>query len=122
MDHIKVENITCYTKIGVADNERAIGQRLKIDLEVFFDLSKAGASDELKDTVSYVSLVEIISSLTINREFKLIEHLAAEACQAIFKEISKIQAIGIRVFKPHIPSPQFIGLPSVYIFRERNIE
>jgi len=119
-DYIKVENINSYTKIGVADNERFIGQKLKINLKVYFSLLKAGQTDLLEDTVSYVELVEIITNLSQQREFKLIEHFGHEICLSIFAKIPKIEAIQVEVYKPHIPSPNFQGLPSINIFREKN--
>jgi len=119
IDCIRVQGINSYTKIGVADNERAIGQSLLFDLDVYFDLKVPGISDQLSDTVSYIELVKVVTKVSQSRDFKLLEHLAHSLSQVIFDDFQKIQAVGIRIYKPHIPSPDFRGQPSIYIFRER---
>lgn len=118
-DCISVKGIDSYTKIGVADNERAIGQNLRFDLEVYLDLGKAGKSDDLRDTVSYIELVKVVIQVSQGREFKLLEHLATCLSDKIFQRFDKVQALSIRVYKPHIPNPEFKGQPSVFIFRSR---
>ncbi len=119
-DCIIVEGIACYALIGVADNERAIGQNLRIDLEVYADLRQAGESDLLSDTVSYVALSQKVQSAVQEKDYHLLEHLASSICKEVFQDFSSIDAVGIRVCKPHIPSRDFKGEASVYIFRERN--
>ena len=118
-DCISVKGIDSYTKIGVADNERAIGQSLKIDLEVYLDLSKAGQSDNLLDTVSYVELVNIVDSVSQEKDYKLLEHFATRICENIFQKFPSVDSLGVRVHKPHIPNPSFKGRSSVYIHRQR---
>ncbi|MDJ0626245.1 MAG: dihydroneopterin aldolase [Candidatus Caenarcaniphilales bacterium] len=118
-DHISVYGINCFTKIGFADNEREIGQKLRVDLNVYFDLSKAGTSDELGDTVSYIELVKTVVSASKEKDYRLLEYFLSSICEKVFTNFSKINAIGIRVHKPHIPSPYFDGQASVYIYRER---
>ncbi len=118
-DKIRVKNIQCYTKIGVADNERAIGQRLAIDLEVYLDLKFAGLEDELKNTISYVEISKSVQRTTQLRDYKLLENLAAHICKNVFTEFERIQAIEIWVHKPHIPNPDFNGEATINIFRER---
>jgi 7,8-dihydroneopterin aldolase/epimerase/oxygenase len=118
-DQIKVDSITCFTKIGVADSERVIGQTLRFDLELFLDLQEAGESDELMHTVSYIELVKKVEGVCESDEFCLLEHLAQKICSSIFVEFALVKSVGVRVYKPHIPSPGFKGLPSVYILRHR---
>jgi dihydroneopterin aldolase len=118
-DQIRVQGIPCFTKIGVADNERVIGQRLLIDIEAFVDHHKAGESDQLEDTISYVVLEKAVYDVTQARDYKLIEHLSSVICNKLFSQFSKILAIQIRIHKPHIPDASFNGQASVSIFRER---
>lgn len=118
-DYIKVEDINCFTKIGVADNERSIGQSLRIDLKVYIDLSKAGQSDNLIDTVSYIELVNTVETVSKEKDYKLLEHFASRICESIFAKFALVNSLGVKIHKPHIPNPLFKGRSSVYIFRER---
>jgi 7,8-dihydroneopterin aldolase/epimerase/oxygenase len=118
-DYIQVQGISTYTKIGVADNERQIGQYLLVDLKAFFDLKVAGESDKLEDTVSYVELSKTVQTISQVRDYKLLESFGATIAQKIFQNFAKIQALEITIHKPHIPSPEFKGSSSVCIFRQR---
>lgn len=119
-DKIIVKNIKCYTKIGVAENERAIGQNLLIDLSAYLDLSKAAKVDELESTISYVEISKSVQQTCQKRDFKILENLAANICQDIFEQFAQIQLLEVEVHKPHIPNPQFIGQASVFVCRSRN--
>lgn len=118
-DVIKVKNIGCFTKIGVADNEREIGQNLIIDLEVYLDLKKAGSSDELKDTISYVELSKLVQTVSQEGDFHLLEFFATKIIKEVFKQHKQALALGVLIKKPHIPAPEFKGTSEVFIFRER---
>ena len=121
-DKIIVKQIKCYTQIGVADNERAIGQNLLIEISAYLDLSKAGLVDELESTISYVEISKAVQITCKKRAFKILENLACNICQDILGQFSVIQALEVEVHKPHIPNPQFIGQASVFVFRSRNSE
>jgi dihydroneopterin aldolase len=118
-DFIKVENIPCYTKIGVADNEREIGQTLIIDLQAYMDLRQAGNVDELESTISYVEFSKSVQNTTQKRDYKLIENLASCVAEDLLQNFPKVQAVRVRVSKPHIPNVEFKGSASATIFRSR---
>jgi|GEM_PF-237535 len=118
-DKIQVKNITCYAQIGVADNERMIGQKLCIDLEVTLDLYTAGFTDNLSDTISYVELASQVISTTQAKDYKLLEHLSHEICSDLFARFSQLEDISITIYKPHIPNPDFVGEASVSLYRNR---
>lgn len=120
-DKICVKNILCYANIGVGDRERDIGQRLSIDLEAFLDLSTAGKTNELSDTVSYVELSKSVSKTCLDKSktYKLIEYLGSEICGNIFSDFSCIAAVKLTIRKPHIPDSEFNGEASIEIFRDR---
>ncbi|MBI4312116.1 MAG: dihydroneopterin aldolase, partial [Chloroflexi bacterium] len=45
LDSILLEGMAFYGYHGVNPEERALGQRFVVDLQVYLDLSRAGASD-----------------------------------------------------------------------------
>ena len=58
-DRIHVEGMRFYGFHGVDPAEKVLGQRFIVDLTVERDLRKAGASDDVADTVSYASLFKL---------------------------------------------------------------
>lgn len=75
MHSIKLENIRVYGYHGCLNEEAAIGSDYRVDLEVIADLSKSAVTDDLNDTVDYVSLNQIVVNEMATRS-KLLEQVA----------------------------------------------
>ena len=48
---------------GNLESEQAQGQRFFVDVEITTDLTKAGQSDQLEDSINYVEVYEIVESV-----------------------------------------------------------
>ncbi len=119
LDQIHLKNIECYCKLGVYDEERERGQCVHIDLELDLDLSAAGTSDKVSDTINYVDISHAVQEVTMVKPFHLIEHLCTEVCNELFKRFTKVQAVTIQIHKPVINAKWFVGEASVKICRHR---
>ena len=62
-DKIRLDGMAFYGYHGVRPAEREFGQRFLVDLEVTRDLTRAGESDDLKDTVSYSELFDLVKDI-----------------------------------------------------------
>ena len=82
MGKIHLENIKIYTNHGCMEEESKIGSDYRVDLEVESDLSISSISDELKDTVDYVLLNQIVKDEMAIRS-KLLEHVAKRILDSI---------------------------------------
>ena len=60
MGIIRLKNIRTYSFHGCLIEESKIGSDYSVDLEVKTDLRKSSLTDDLKDTVDYVHLNEIV--------------------------------------------------------------
>jgi len=70
---------------GVLPEEQARPQPFEIDVELEVDLTAAGESDELDDTVDYSAVSEAASRVVKSERYHLLERLAtriAEVCGA----------------------------------------
>ena len=119
-DQIQLKNIETYCRLGVYDEERERGQCVHIDLELDLDLSIAGASDDVKDTLNYVDISLAVQDLTMAKPYHLIEHLCTEICTGLLQRFSKVQAVAIELRKPVINAKWFTGSASVKMKRGRN--
>ena len=115
---IHVQNILCYSSIGIHDEEKKLGQQLIIDVHVDIDSSKATSSDSVKDTFSYVDIYKTVQEIGKSKSYSLIEVLAEDIVSALLKNqiVNKVRII---VHKPHIQYPEFQGNVSVEITREK---
>jgi FolB domain-containing protein len=99
MDKIIISTLKVNTIIGTLPDERLCKQTLFIDIELSVDLSKAGRSDNLFDSVDYSKIEKDIYELAEKSEFFLIERFAetvADICLA--NEL--VSAVKIKVSKP----------------------
>ena len=60
MGIIKVENIRVYAHHGCLKEETVIGSNYRVDVAVSANLDKSSKTDDLKDTVDYVTLNSIV--------------------------------------------------------------
>ena len=76
MDIVYLHGIEVDCVIGVWDWEREITQRIRIDLDMGHDLTKAGETDELEYTLNYKEVSKAVNAYCVERKAKLVESLA----------------------------------------------
>ncbi|GEP08661.1 dihydroneopterin aldolase [Methylobacterium gnaphalii] len=118
-DRILVHRIAVFAYHGVLPEEARLGQRFYVSLDCSLDLSQAGASDDVMQTVSYADLTEIAVAIASNRRFALIEALAEAIASEILARFAVIERVSIRVDKPSAPVAAVIDGVSVEITRYR---
>ncbi|EAS20660.1 dihydroneopterin aldolase [Flavobacteria bacterium BBFL7] len=102
MHTIILENVKVYTNHGCLDEEAMIGSEYRVDLEVTADLSKSAKTDELGDTVDYVSLNRIIVEEMAIRS-KLLEQVAQRILDRVLSEEQLVQKAHVKVAKINPP-------------------
>jgi dihydroneopterin aldolase len=102
MGTIKLQNIRTFSFHGCLEEEGKIGSDYRVDLEIKTDLRKSSLTDELKDTVDYVLLNQIVVE-EMDIRAKLLEHLAHRIITRIFKEIPSVSRIVLAVSKLNPP-------------------
>lgn len=83
MDRILIPGLRESGVHGVLPEERLQAQPFEVNLELHVDLAKAGASDDLADTVDYGAVCDAVSKVVSSESYYLIERLAqriAEVC------------------------------------------
>jgi len=102
MSKIFLEDIKIYAYHGVLPEENIIGTHYIINAEIHTDLWNAAESDDLKDTISYADINEIIhNEMKINS--KLLEHVAGRIINKIHENFGQISYIKLRITKTSPP-------------------
>ena len=110
MDTIFVSELKVKTKLGVPAWERMVAQTIILDIEIGYDLAKAGKSDAIADTIDYGAVVARIHATLKEYSFQLVEALAEHVCQLILKEF-KAESVKVKVDKPAIlPGLKALGV------------
>jgi len=116
LDIIRINSMVFYAYHGVESAEKKLGQRFEIDVEVFLDTHRAGNTDDLVDTVNYVTIYEIAEEVVIEGEYNLIEAIAEDIARLILERLP-VEKTLVRVRKPHVPLPGIVHGVEVEIVR-----
>ena len=101
-DRIALRGLQVRGHHGVFEHERRDGQDFVLDLVLDVDLAKAGASDDLADTVDYGALAEGAAAVVAGPPRRLIEAVAAEVAQRVLDD-ERVAAVEVTLHKPQAP-------------------
>ncbi len=101
-DVLSVTGIECFAHHGVLDEERAAGQRFVIDLSLGLDSRAAAATDDLRETVDYGSLVPAVKAAVESDPVDLIETLAQRVADVCLTD-PRVDWAEVIVHKPEAP-------------------
>lgn len=120
MDKILMHHLQFYGYHGVLEEEKRLGQKFIVDVELFLDLKVAGTTDDVKDTVSYADVYADVKNLVENQQFHLIEALAETIGDSILKQYQSLRKVMVRVKKPEAPVRGIYDYFGVEIERARH--
>jgi len=98
-DLVLIEGLEVRTVIGIYDWEREIRQTVRLDLEMAWDISRAGKSDDIADTLDYKAVSKRLIAFVEASSFGLIESLA-EHCARILLDEFKVGWLRLKLSKP----------------------
>lgn len=116
MDSIEITGIRCYGYTGYLAEEQVLGQWFEVDVTLWLDLSQAGKSDAIADTLDYRMTIETVKSLVKTAKFALVERLAEAIASSILESV-KVSQVRVRLTKPAAPIPDFGGKITIDITR-----
>lgn len=99
MDTIHISDLSFRCIVGVFPEERREVQDILLNIALCTDLSKAGRSDRLEDTIDYKALKKRIRRFVEDSSFQLIEALA-EGVADLCLEIPQVAHVRVRLDKP----------------------
>jgi dihydroneopterin aldolase len=118
MDKLEINGIRCYGYTGFFSEEQTLGQWFEVDLTFWLDLSTAGQSDRLQDTLDYRRVVGTVKTIVQQSKFALIEKLIETIALNIL-ETEPINKVQVRLIKVAPPIPDFSGSIKLEITRSR---
>jgi FolB domain-containing protein len=99
LDRIHIGDLLLRCIIGVRDWEREAKQNVLLNMTLYADLSKAAASDDIGDTVDYVTIKKNVIDLVEGSSFYLVEALAQAVAEVCLRD-PQVQKVDVRVEKP----------------------
>lgn len=108
---IRLDNLRFYSRIGVFDQERAVGNEFSVDVTV--ETTAAGfESENLDTTISYADIYEVVRE-AMSREWLLLESVAKSVAESIKQRWESVGEVKIMISKIAAPIPGIQGVCSV---------
>ncbi len=117
-DRLHLHRLSFFGRHGVLPEERVLGQRFVVSLTLSSDLSRAGRTDSLAESVDYARVAETARRIVEGPSVQLIETLAENIAAALGAEFPSLESATVRVLKPHPPVPFVFEGVEVEITRE----
>lgn len=115
-DKIQIIDLLLPCIIGLRDWERTTPQNVNLNITLFTDFSKACVSDDIDDTVDYVTIKKDIIKEVEASSFKLVEKLAQMVADICLRD-ARVMRVDVNVSKPG--ALRFARTVSVEITRTR---
>lgn len=119
-DRIILAGIAFYGYHGVMLEENKLGQRFRIDLELGLDMNDAARTDDVRATISYADVYDLVKEAFEEKRFKLIEALGHHIMVRLFERFERLDWIRIKVRKPEAPLPIVVGEAAIEMVRTRD--
>ena len=116
---LKIENIKLWARVGVLDEERELGQLFMLDIFLWTDFEKCTVNDDIKKTVDYSKLVQILKNQSKKIYCFTIEKYSNAILEVIDQEF-KLSKIKIILTKCNPPITGFDGKVSIVRILENN--
>jgi len=114
---VEVVGLSLYTRHGVSEAERELGQRLVFD--VVFDLEDCDATvtDRVEDTVDYGEVCEQVALAAQERSYRTLERLCTAVAERLAERFGA-ESIRVKATKPEPPIPLPVEEVSVEVWKE----
>jgi len=99
MDKILITDLIARGIIGINESEREKPQEIKINILLYADLSKAGRTDDLSDSVNYRTVAKLVLKHAETVQRFTVEALAADLADLCLEQPG-VQGVLVRVEKP----------------------
>src|SRR5690625_657829 len=121
MDKILLNNMEFYGFHGLLPEEKKIGQRVTVDVELFLSLRWTVETVYMNDYNDYVHLYELVEEIVEGDSMNLIEAVVDMNATQLLDSFSLLSACTVKVIKPDPPIPGHYQSVAVEIYREKKL-
>ncbi|GIU95554.1 MAG: hypothetical protein KatS3mg012_2011 [Gaiellaceae bacterium] len=115
---IELAGMVVFGRHGYLEEERRLGQRFLVDLEVEVR-DDAAASDRIEDTLDYRRLAALVREVFAGPERLLLEGLAGAIAGEVLGRFEEVERVRVRVRKPDVVLDPPVDHAAVVIERRR---
>ncbi|CAH2054007.1 unnamed protein product [Thlaspi arvense] len=119
-DKLILKGLKFYGYHGAISEEKTLGQMFLVDIDAWVSLKKAGESDNLADTISYVDIFSLAKEIVEGSPRNLLEAVAELIASRTLETFPRITAVRVKLSKPNVALiKNTIDYLGVEIFRQQ---
>ena len=117
MDKIYLKNVEIFANHGVFKEEKTLGQKFVLDLELTLSLEEAGRTGDLTKSVHYGELCHGIEKEFMKESYDLIETAAQKVAEFTLYNYPLVKEVKVTLKKPWAPIGRHLDYAAVQIER-----
>ncbi len=117
MDKMYIKDLEIYANHGVFQEEKTLGQRFLISLELFINLREAGTTDDITKTVHYGELCNLVEKEFKKESYDLLEKATEKLAEVILLKYDLVERVKVTIKKPWAPIGKSLRYAAVEIDR-----
>jgi 7,8-dihydroneopterin aldolase/epimerase/oxygenase len=114
---VEITGLSLYTRHGVSEAEREVGQRLVLDLRLDVGETDATVTDSIEDTVDYAEVCQLVALIAQQRSHKTLERLCSTIADRLLADY-ELEGVWVKASKPEPPIALTVEEVSVEVWRE----
>ena len=114
---IEVSGLSLYTRHGVTEAERDLGQRLVFDITLRLPECDATVTDRVEDTADYGEICEQVALAAQERSYNTLERLCTAVADRLIDRFGA-ESVRVKATKPEPPIPLPVEEVSVEVWKE----
>jgi len=99
-DILRISNMVFHAYIGQENYEQEVGHRYEVDVELYLDLTTAGQTDNIQDTIDVRKVYRIVEEIMMEGDVHLVEAITERIAHAFIEKLN-VPEVMVRVRKPN---------------------
>lgn len=114
---VEISGLSLYTRHGVSDAERELGQRLVFDISLRLPECDATVTDRVEDTADYAEVCEQVALAAQERSYRTLERLCTAVADRVLERFGADE-VTVRAAKPEPPIALTVDEVAVEVWKE----
>jgi 7,8-dihydroneopterin aldolase/epimerase/oxygenase len=103
LTRLGIEGAQFYAYHGVKPEERQLGGKYEVDLDLYYQATNAIINDDVKYAVNYEEAMFCITEVMTTENYNLVETIASEILNMLMEKFSILVQATVRVRKMNVP-------------------
>ncbi|MES2764513.1 MAG: dihydroneopterin aldolase [Bacteroidota bacterium] len=108
LTRLTISNAVYFGYHGVRDEEQVLGGKYEVDVDMYYDSTRAVVSDDVGDALNYEEAVFMIGEIINSDPYNLVETIVHEILDSLMDKFPKLMSATVRVRKHAVPVRQYI--------------